>query len=281
MNALTYAKYPVWTVGQYLRHPYNAIRNTYIVLAAFWRTIVIGRRAIRVLRRHTPVCTGHREYPECQRVYAGDRAWRDRTRSRYNWRLVRRFWAPWILERAGIDVRVIGYDRVDWSRSHVIVVNHQSVLDVLLLVATIPFARFVAKREVLSYPIVGALARVSAQAIIDRADHAQSMAAIRATVQADPTVNLIFFAEGTRSHDGRLGEFKKGPFAIAKEAKLPIVPLALSGAHKALPKGSLLRLKSGARLTLEFGHPIDILEHEDVPTFARRVHTLVAMMLLD
>jgi 1-acyl-sn-glycerol-3-phosphate acyltransferase len=65
----------------------------------------------------------------------------------------------------------------------------------------------------------------------------------------------MFFAEGTRSPDGRLGEFKKGGFAVALENKFPILPVTVNGSRKVLPKGSV-DVHPG-RITVTVGDPID------------------------
>jgi 1-acyl-sn-glycerol-3-phosphate acyltransferase len=94
--------------------------------------------------------------------------------------------------------------------------------------------------------------------IVDRGNHEQAMRAIREGMREWPDCNLVFFAEGTRSRDGALGTFKKGAFAIAKEAGLPVVPVAITGTWDALPKGSLLRLKRKSSIQIEFGRPIAV-----------------------
>ena len=204
-------------------------------------------RSFRILKRHSGQ---HRQK-------LASPPWRASARGRFTWRVAQKFWAQWILERAGVSVRLIGKERVDWSRPHIVVANHQSTLDILLLVAFVPDGRYVAKKEVLSYPVIGPIARLGAQIIIDRKDHFQAMKAIREGMRDWSRCNLIFFAEGSRSPTGVLGEFKRGAFAIAKEMGLAIVPVAISGTYEALSKGSLLRLKRNPLVRVEFGHEID------------------------
>ncbi len=255
---LEYLKFPVWTLWRFLVDFRLAVRNTGIILAAFGQTLLIGSRVVRVLHKH-------------------GRGWSDRTRGRFVWRVARRFWARWVLERAGIRLSVVGHGRVDWSRPHVVVANHQSTLDIVIVAAALPDGRYVAKKEILAYPFVGAACRDGGQILIDRSDHGQSMSAIREGMRSWPDCNLLFFAEGRRSQTGALGEFKKGAFAIAKETGLPIVPVAIDGTFAALPKGSLLRLRRNAAVRVEIGRPI--AAEGDVPELARRVRDVIKTMI--
>jgi 1-acyl-sn-glycerol-3-phosphate acyltransferase len=252
------AKYPLWTLWRFLVNFPLALRNTRIILSIFAYTTRIGTRALRVLRRTRTI-------------------WSDRTRGRYIWRVAQRFWASWVLGCVQARIDVVGKDRVDWSKPHVVVSNHQSTLDIFPLIAFVPWGRFVAKKEVLALPIIGAACRDGAQIVIDRGNHEQSMRAIRRGLCAWRDCNLIFFAEGTRSLDGRLKPFKKGAFAIAKEMGLSIVPVAISGTYDALPKGSLLRLRRRPRMRLEFGAEVPC--DADVVELADRTRAIIGDMI--
>jgi 1-acyl-sn-glycerol-3-phosphate acyltransferase len=217
-----------------------------IVVAAFQRTVVIGWRAIGVLKSHYGA--GASQHPK--------RVWSEAVRGRYIWRVAHRFWAKWILNFAGVTLTSVGYDRIDWRLPYVVVANHQSTVDVLALVSIMENGRFVAKREVLHYPFIGGAARYGGQIVIDRSDHVQAMATIRAGMRSWPHCHIVFFAEGTRTRTGKLGPFRLGAFAVAREMRLAIVPVAISGAFEALRKGSLLRLRRHPALRVEFGEPI-------------------------
>ena len=236
-DAIALVKYPIWTAWRFVVDFPLAVRNTYVILSVFARTVVVGSRAVKLLRKE-------------------QKTWSDKTRGRYIWTIAKHFWARWVLDHIEARMDVVGAERVDWTQPHVVVSNHQSTLDIFPLIAYIPGGRFVCKKEVLAFPVVGPACRNGAQIIIDRADHAQSMNAIREGMHAWPTCNLIFFAEGTRTLDGHLKPFKKGAFAIAKEMRLPIVPVAITGTYDALPKGSLLRLRKRPRFRVEFGYEI-------------------------
>ena len=270
MQSLSYLKYPFWTAWQFVVAPCRALRNTGVVLVAFHRTVVIGRRALRVLKRHTGGTPG-----------GAGRSWSDATRGRYIWRVAHKFWARWILDVGGVGMTIVGYERVDWRQPCVVVANHQSTIDILALIAILPDGRFVAKREILHYPVLGAAARYGAQIVIDRSDHVQAMAAIRAGMRQWPRCHIVFFPEGTRTRTGQLGAFRRGAFAAARETGLAIVPVAISGTFAALAKGSLLRLSRRPAIRIEFGAPIHggAAMPQDVPQLAVYVRERIAAML--
>jgi 1-acyl-sn-glycerol-3-phosphate acyltransferase len=255
---LEYLKYPLWTLWRFVVDFRLAGRNTLIAITSFWRTIYVGSRAVHVLRKNADL-------------------WSERTRGRYVWRVAQKFWARWIVDRIGVRLTIEGRGTVDWSRPHIVVANHQSTLDVLLLVSLVDSGRFVAKKEVLRYPVVGAAVRHGGQIVIDRRNHAQAMAAIRHGMRVWPDSNLVFFAEGTRTRTGQLQPFKKGAFAVAREARLPILPVAISGTFDALPKGSLLRLRRRPRVRIAFG--AEIPPHEDVLALTARTREAIARMI--
>jgi len=251
-------KYPLWTAWRFLVNFPLAVRNTRLILSAFARTTTVGLRAMRVLRRKRT-------------------EWTDRTRGRYIWRIAQKYWASWVLRRLEVRMEVVGMERVDWRKPHVVVSNHQSTLDIFPLIAVVPSGRFVAKKEVLAFPFIGPCCRDGAQIIVDRGDHDQSMRALREGMRVWPDCNLIFFAEGTRTLDGRLKPFKHGAFVMAKETGLSIVPVAITGTFDALPKGSLLRLRRQPKMRLEFG--AEIACDADVPELTERTREAVRRMI--
>ncbi|MEK7151047.1 MAG: lysophospholipid acyltransferase family protein [Patescibacteria group bacterium] len=265
-------KYLVWTLWQYIAHPIRSSRNTAIVLGAFVRTWVVGRPLIKRLRQYASPCS----YDNSARQHS------PQYRSQFVWRAGSMLWARWILRRGGVRLVVVGSERIDRSHPHIFVSNHQSVIDPLVLVSVLRNCRYVCKKEILWYPIIGAAAQNSAQIIVDRKDHAQAMRAVRGGVKQCPNMNLVFFVEGTRTYTGKLGRFRSGAFAIARETGIPIVPVAITGAFQALPKGSLLRLKRNAVVRVEFGEKIEVVgvSREDVPKLAETARRVIENMLV-
>jgi 1-acyl-sn-glycerol-3-phosphate acyltransferase len=164
-----------------------------------------------------------------------------------------------------IPVEVTGLDRTAAALPCVYVANHESWLDVLALMAVLPGSfRFVAKKEILYFPFIGWALRAGGQVVIDRK---RLTHAIRAYEDAVPAIHgglsAVVFVEGTRTHDGRLLPFKKGAFALAIAAQVPVVPVFVQGGFAMLPKGRVTPRPGSMRVHL--GEPIPTvgLDYDD------------------
>jgi len=154
--------------------------------------------------------------------------------------LARRIWAPSALRLAGVTVKV--HARAPEPQGPAIYAsNHESALDVWALLRAIPRnVRFVAKQELFEIPIFGWYLKLARFIAVDRRDHARAVLALKKAGEiVRAGTSLIVFPEGTRSADGRVQPFKKGPFVVAMEARVPVVPLAISGASALTPKRRL------------------------------------------
>ena len=113
-----------------------------------------------------------------------------------------------------------------------------------------------AKQELFRIPIFGLAMRRARFVSVNRTDRRAAIDSIREAVSTlHSGLGLLVFPEGTRSRDGKLLPFKKGPFHLAMEAGVPIVPITIVGSHDAWPKGKL-RLRS-AELIVRFHAPIE------------------------
>ncbi|HVM95626.1 MAG TPA: lysophospholipid acyltransferase family protein [Candidatus Acidoferrales bacterium] len=171
--------------------------------------------------------------------------------------VAQRFWTPLLLAIVGIRLRVRELVPVDWSASHVVCANHASIFDILALVRTMPPPfRFVAKRELLKWPIIGWALRPAGQIIVDRGDHAGALRSIAEAAVRKIRGQVIFFVEGTRTRTGRLLPFKKGAFHFALDNRLPVLPTAICGSYAALAKVPWWRLHTGRLIEVRFGSSI-------------------------
>ena len=117
--------------------------------------------------------------------------------------------------------------------------NHESVLDIWVLFAIIPRSfRFIAKQELFRMPIFGWYMRIGGHIPVDRSNRQRAVASLSQAGEAVRAgTSIVVFPEGTRSRTGRIQAFKKGPFVVAQQAGVPIVPIAISGsASLARPK---------------------------------------------
>jgi 1-acyl-sn-glycerol-3-phosphate acyltransferase len=165
-------------------------------------------------------------------------------------------WARTIIRASGIKIDVEGRDNIPMGKPVVFACNHASQFDILIMYEALPVQfRFVVKKELFKIPFLGLVMRLAGYIPIDRSG---GKAALRSLHEAAERVkngaSIIIFPEGTRSPDGRLRPFKMGGILIAIKAGCPIVPIAISGSHNVLPKGSL-RVRSG-RIKVTIGLPV-------------------------
>jgi len=146
-------------------------------------------------------------------------------------------WAKTIMKTIFSPMRVIGLDKIDFSRPHVYAVNHGSALDIPILYAYLPFQfRILHKKELLSYPIVGWHLKRSGQVCVDQQHPSRSVGHIKSAVRTLKSgMPLVIFPEGGRSADGKIQPFLPGAFFMAIKAQVDIVPIALVGTYELLP----------------------------------------------
>lgn len=163
----------------------------------------------------------------------------------------RAFWivAPWYIrgtaEAFGIRRELAGWEALPEElrtgrRPAVFIGNHTSLFDPPLVISTLPCRPvFVAKRELAGIPFLGWVIWLADFIFIDRRDRGAAMASLaEAAARIRAGQAIVAFPEGTRSRDGNLLPFKKGAFALAFEAGVPVVPFAIDGGPEILPKGA-------------------------------------------
>jgi 1-acyl-sn-glycerol-3-phosphate acyltransferase len=149
-------------------------------------------------------------------------------------------WARGILSLLGIRVRCCGAERIERGEHYVVVVNHQSVLDIpALVVALQPHTpiRFVAKRSLFYLPILGWGMYLFGHIPMNRRGARQLL---KGVLQAEKDVHsrwsVVFFPEGTRSCTGVMGAFKNGAFHTAARARARVLPVTIVGSWEKLPR---------------------------------------------
>jgi 1-acyl-sn-glycerol-3-phosphate acyltransferase len=157
----------------------------------------------------------------------------------------------------GVRVDPIGLDQFDHSRSYIFMTNHVSNLDPPIQVPLIPKQTSVmVKKELFKVPILGRSMRMGSMVPVDRGNRDAGIEAVRAAKAAvGKGLNMIIYVEGKRSFDGKLLPFKKGPFYLAVECGVPVVPMTIVGTHYAMPKARFA-IKPG-RVKVIFHPPIE------------------------
>ena len=157
----------------------------------------------------------------------------------------------------GVKVETVGLDRIDPSRTYIFMSNHVSNIDPPIMLPLIPKRTSVmARHELFDYPLLGKAMKLGSLVPVDRKNRESGIAAVRAASDViQKGINMTIYVEGGRSFDGRLLPFKKGPFYLATECAVPVVPVTIVGTHYVMPKGRFA-IKPG-KVTVIFHDPIE------------------------
>jgi 1-acyl-sn-glycerol-3-phosphate acyltransferase len=172
-----------------------------------------------------------------------------------------RLWSWLILATTGVRVKVRGLERLERGRTYVFVANHQSIYDIPVLFASLPYQlRIIAKDSLGRFPILGWHLSRTGHLLVNRRKPDPRVVFNWANSLPAKGVSLIVFPEGTRSEMGRVGAFKGGSIYPAVQAGLPIVPISVAGSRRVMRKGRLMACPG----------EVDVVVHEPIPTVAAR-----------
>ena len=140
---------------------------------------------------------------------------------------------------AGVRIQTVGLEKLDTARTYIFMSNHVSNLDPPLMLPLIPRRTSVmAKKELFDIPLLGKAMRMGSLVPVDRKNRDAGISAVRAAAEViRQGINMTIYVEGGRSFDGKLIPFKKGPFYLAVECGVPVVPVTVVGTHSIMPKG--------------------------------------------
>lgn len=156
----------------------------------------------------------------------------------------------WRLKKSGHPVR-------DPRRPYVVVSNHQSMADIPLI-SHLPWEmKWVGKIELFRVPFTGWMMKLAGDIPVDRKDpRSGAKMLLHAKRVLEKKCSVMFFPEGTRSRDGRVGKFSDGAFHLAIKAQVPVLPIAIDGSYDCLPRKSWIFGKP-ANITLKVLPPVD------------------------
>ena len=163
-------------------------------------------------------------------------------------------WARLIGWLTPIAVTVEGKQNANRERSYIVVSNHQSQYDIIVIYGWLALdLKWVIKKELRKVPGIGIGCEKAGHIFIDRKNPGLASKVVsEALNRLGDGIGILFFAEGTRSLDGKLIPFKKGAFRIAIEQKLPVLPVTLLGTRDILPPNTLKAFPGRARMVI---HP--------------------------
>ena len=158
---------------------------------------------------------------------------------------------------AGVRVETVGLEKIDVSRTYIFMSNHVSNVDPPILMPLIPRRMSImVKKELFRVPVLARLMRFGSLVPVDRGNRESGIAAVRAAADViHQGLNMAIYVEGHRSFDGRLLPFKKGPFYLAAECGVPVVPVTIVGSNYVMPK-TRFAIKPGI-VTVIFHQPIE------------------------
>ncbi len=169
------------------------------------------------------------------------------------------FWATlylWVNPYWKVVTR--GKENYDRKKVYVMVSNHQSLMDILIMFKTFFHFKWVSKASMFKAPLLGWNMRLNGYVPIRRGDSSSREKCLDLCKRwLKKGSSVFFFPEGTRSKNGILGNFKLGAFRLALETGTDILPMVIVGSEKAVPKHSILLTKK-SKMELKILPPISV-----------------------
>jgi 1-acyl-sn-glycerol-3-phosphate acyltransferase len=187
--------------------------------------------------------------------------------------------ATWGALLVGLTIEVRGLEHLQPGRNYIFMSNHASNLDPPVLIPVIPGrCSVLVKNELFRVPVLGTGMRLAKLVPVDRGDQEAAIESVRAAIKVvEQGLHMLIFPEGTRTSDGRLLPFKKGPFHLAMDSGVRVVPVTMLGTYESWPKTRFALRPETA--TVIFHPPIDPHEYTDREALMRDVRDAIASAL--
>jgi 1-acyl-sn-glycerol-3-phosphate acyltransferase len=152
--------------------------------------------------------------------------------------------------------KIEGREKAEKGTTYIIISNHQSLLDILLLNCLRYKYKWISKIENLKVPFIGWYLRMADYIIVDRGDEESKAIMLEKSYKSlRKGISIMIFPEGTRSVNNEIGLFKRGAFQLAIEANVPLLPVLIDGTGGILPKHGLL-FGSGHKIRIRVLDPV-------------------------
>lgn len=176
----------------------------------------------------------------------------------------------------GVKIEIRGMENMRPGQNYIFMSNHVSNLDPPVLIPAIPGrCSVLIKKELFRVPVLGAGLKTVAMVPVDRSDREAAIESVNAAITVlHQGLHMVIYPEGTRSDDGRLLPFKKGPFHLAIESGIPVIPVTMLGTRECWPKGQL-KLRPGIA-TAVLHPPIDPRTYTDREALMTAVRDTIA-----
>lgn len=188
-------------------------------------------------------------------------------------------WSRSLVKLTGSQIKITGLENVPAQGAVLFVSNHQGRFDIPLILGFIDKPKaFIAKKELAKLPMVSTWMKYMKCIFMDRKNVRQSLKAINKGAEyLKEGYSQVIFPEGTRSRDGRMGEFKAGSFKLATKSGVPIIPITIKGSNQIMPNNTLL-LKP-AKVEMVISPPVDPGQFSEIKDLALHVRGIVEAKL--
>ena len=185
----------------------------------------------------------------------------------------------WGVLLVGVNIEVRGREHLSGGRNYIFMSNHASNLDPPVLIPVIPGrCSVLVKKELFRVPVLGTGMRLARLVPVDRGDQEAAIESVRAAIKVvQQGLHMVIYPEGTRTSDGRPLPFKKGPFHLAMDSGVPVIPVTILGTYESWPK-TRFALRPGT-VTVIFHPPIDPHAYSDREVLMRDVRDTIARAL--
>ncbi len=208
------------------------------------------------------------------------------SRKEINYNIVSRFIARLMIKLLGLRVKIEGIENIPHNEPVIFVSNHQSFFDICIAFGCVPnnFS-FISKESVFSVPLIGRYMRSSGHISLKRKAGKKDYDTMIDTINKfDMGKSLVLFPEGTRSVDGTLGPFKRGVSLIISQSGKRVVPMAISGSRKFLPRNTVFCNPRFRDITCRFGPPLKFevgekATRDDIRNIIESIRSSVAELL--
>jgi 1-acyl-sn-glycerol-3-phosphate acyltransferase len=177
------------------------------------------------------------------------------------------------------SIEVINREHISPRKVYMIISNHQSIADTIVLCHLQKHMKWVSKTENFRIPILGWLMRLNNYIEVDRADPTARHTLLKdCEITIERGSSVLMFPEGTRTRDGEIGAFKEGAFKVAQQFQIPILPVLLDGTMQAVPrKGIVFMGKHRLKLKVLPEIPYESFKGEDCPVLAAKIRQYMAL----
>ncbi len=192
---------------------------------------------------------------------------------------IRPGWRSSGVRLAGVKIELRGLENLRPGQNYIFMSNHASNLDPPVLIPSIPGrCSVLVKKELFRTPILGTGMRLAQLVPVDRSDREAAIESVHAAIGVlRQGLHMVIYPEGTRSSDGRLLPFKKGPFHLAMESGVPVLPVTLLGTYECWPK-TRFALRPGT-VTVVFHPPLDPGDYADREALMKAVREAIESAL--